>query len=66
VELPLSVEQAMRLLVSGGVILLLGVLTWRQWPLCWPYAVGLFLGINLVVSGASHVVLGLSARKLPA
>jgi uncharacterized membrane protein HdeD (DUF308 family) len=53
-------------LVSGGVILLLGVLTWRQWPLCRPYAVGLFLGINLVVSGASHVVLGLSARKLPA
>jgi len=52
-------------LLNGVVTLLLGVLIWRQWPLSGLYVVGLFLGINLVVSGASYVSLGLAARKLP-
>jgi uncharacterized membrane protein HdeD (DUF308 family) len=38
---------------------------WRQWPLSGLYVVGLFLGINLVLSGASYIGLGLAARKLP-
>jgi uncharacterized membrane protein HdeD (DUF308 family) len=27
--------------------------------------IGLFLGINLIVSGASYIALGLNARRLP-
>ena len=38
---------------------------WRQWPLSGLYVVGLFLGINLVLSGAGYISLGLAARKLP-
>jgi len=53
-------------LLNGVVTLVLGVLIWRQWPLSGLYVVGLFLGINLVVSGASYVSLGLAARRLPA
>jgi uncharacterized membrane protein HdeD (DUF308 family) len=53
------------MLLNGVVTLLLGILIWRQWPLSGLYVVGLFLGINLIVSGASFVSLGLSARKLP-
>jgi uncharacterized membrane protein HdeD (DUF308 family) len=52
-------------LCNGVVTLLLGVLIWRQWPLSGLYVVGLFLGINLIVSGASYVSLGLAARRLP-
>jgi uncharacterized membrane protein HdeD (DUF308 family) len=52
-------------LCNGVITLLLGVLIWRQWPFSGLYVVGLFLGINLIVSGASYVSLGLSARKLP-
>jgi uncharacterized membrane protein HdeD (DUF308 family) len=52
-------------LLNGVVTLLLGVLIWRQWPLSGLYVIGLFLGINLVVSGASYVSLGLAARRLP-
>jgi uncharacterized membrane protein HdeD (DUF308 family) len=52
-------------MLNGAITLLLGVLIWRQWPLSGLYVVGLFLGINLVVSGASYVSLGLRARKLP-
>jgi uncharacterized membrane protein HdeD (DUF308 family) len=53
------------MLVNGIVTLLLGILIWRQWPLDGLYVVGLFLGINLLISGASYVSLGLAARKLP-
>jgi uncharacterized membrane protein HdeD (DUF308 family) len=52
-------------LANGIVTLLLGILIWRQWPLSGLYVVGLFLGINLLMSGASYVSLGLAARKLP-
>jgi uncharacterized membrane protein HdeD (DUF308 family) len=53
-------------LLNGVVTLLLGILIWRQWPLSGLYVVGLFLGINLVVSGVTYVTLGLNVRKLPA
>jgi uncharacterized membrane protein HdeD (DUF308 family) len=53
------------MLFHGIVTLVLGVMIWRQWPLSGLYVVGLFLGINLVVSGASYISLGLTARKLP-
>jgi uncharacterized membrane protein HdeD (DUF308 family) len=52
-------------LLNGVVTLLLGVLIWRQWPLSGFFVIGIFLGINLLISGASYVSLGLAARKLP-
>ena len=52
-------------LLNGIITLLLGVFIWRQWPLSGMYVIGLFLGINLVISGASYVSLGLAARRLP-
>ena len=53
------------LLLNGIVTLALGVMIWRQWPLSGLYVVGLFLGINLVISGVTFINLGLHARKLP-
>lgn len=53
------------MLFNGIVTLALGVMIWRQWPLSGLYVVGLFLGINLVISGAGYISLGLSARRLP-
>jgi uncharacterized membrane protein HdeD (DUF308 family) len=53
-------------LFDGVVTLLLGVMIWRQWPLSGLYVVGLFLGVNLLISGAGYVSLGLSVRRLPA
>jgi uncharacterized membrane protein HdeD (DUF308 family) len=52
-------------LVNGIVTLLLGVLIWRQWPFSGLYVIGLFLGINLIISGAGYITLGLNARRLP-
>jgi uncharacterized membrane protein HdeD (DUF308 family) len=53
-------------LLEGIVTLALGIMIWKQWPLSGLYVVGLFLGINLFITGACYLNLGLSARKLPA
>jgi uncharacterized membrane protein HdeD (DUF308 family) len=53
-------------LLNGVITLLLGVLIWRQWPWSGLYVVGLFVGINLIISGANYIALGLTARRLPA
>jgi uncharacterized membrane protein HdeD (DUF308 family) len=50
---------------SGAITLLLGVMIWRQWPLSGLYVIGLFIGINMIISGASYLNLGLAARRLP-
>jgi uncharacterized membrane protein HdeD (DUF308 family) len=52
-------------LLSGAVTVLLGVLIWRDWPLSGLWVIGLFVGINLIFSGASYVALGLHAKNLP-
>lgn len=52
-------------LLSGVVPLLLGISIWRQWPFSGLYVIGLFLGINLLVSGASYLSLGLRLRNAP-
>jgi hypothetical protein len=45
------------MLLNGGVTLL-SVLIWRQWRPSGLYAIGLFPGINHVVSGVSYLGLG--------
>src|SRR5262249_36049919 len=54
------------MLLNGVITLLLGVLIWRQWPLSGLYVVGLFVGINLIISGVTYIALGMPARNLPA
>ncbi len=52
-------------LANGVITLLLGVMIWRHWPASGLIVIGLFLGINLAVSGMTFITLGLNARKLP-
>ena len=53
-----------RALVNGMVTVLLGVLTWRQWPESSLWVIGLFVGIEMMFCGLSWVMLGLAARRL--
>jgi uncharacterized membrane protein HdeD (DUF308 family) len=46
-------------LLNGIVTLLLGIMIWRQWPESAFWVIGLFVGIDLVFSGWSWVMLGL-------
>jgi len=49
--------------VSGIVTLLLGLIILARWPVSSLYVLGLFLGIDLVVAGASWIGIGLGLRQ---
>lgn len=49
--------------LSGLVTLALGVILLARWPLSGLYALGIFLGIDLVFAGAAWIGLGLAARS---
>jgi uncharacterized membrane protein HdeD (DUF308 family) len=51
-------------MLNGAITLLLGVLIWRSWPGDGLWVIGLLVGIELVFSGWSLVMLGLAARAL--
>jgi uncharacterized membrane protein HdeD (DUF308 family) len=50
-------------LLSGIVALILGIAIWRQWPLSGLRFIGLFVGIEMLFSGLSWVMLGLAVRS---
>ncbi|HVS36992.1 MAG TPA: hypothetical protein VMS17_15635, partial [Gemmataceae bacterium] len=50
------------LLVSGILELLLGLLIISSWPGSAAWVIGLFLGIRMLFSGSSMIVLGLTPR----
>ena len=47
---------------SGAVTLLLGLVILARWPVSSVYVLGLFLGIDLVIAGASWIGIGLDLR----
>jgi uncharacterized membrane protein HdeD (DUF308 family) len=49
---------------NGIVTLILGMLIWRQWPVSGVWVIGLFIGIDLIFSGWSWVMLSLAARRI--
>ena len=51
-------------LLNGVVALVLGILIWEQWPLSGLWVIGFFVGIDLIFSGWSSVMLALAARRL--
>lgn len=50
---------------NGIITLILGILVWAQWPVSGLWIIGLFIGIDLIVTGWTRVMLALTARKLP-
>jgi len=52
------------LLLNGLVTLVLGGLIWFHWPSSSVWAIGTLVGVNLLMTGISRLMLGLTARKL--
>jgi len=50
--------------VSGVLTLVLGGLIWCQWPVSGMWAVGILVGIDLLITGISMVVLAITIRRL--
>jgi uncharacterized membrane protein HdeD (DUF308 family) len=47
-------------LVNAVVTLLLGAMIWRHWPSSTVWAIGTLVGVNLMMTGISRVMLGRS------
>jgi uncharacterized membrane protein HdeD (DUF308 family) len=52
------------LLLNGLITLFLGVLIWVHWPSSSVWAIGTLVGVNLLMTGISRLMLGMAARKL--
>lgn len=46
----------------GAVTLILGILIWSKWPSNSAWVIGLLVGINLITSGISRIMISLAAR----
>jgi uncharacterized membrane protein HdeD (DUF308 family) len=49
-------------IVNGLIVFALGISIWRQWPASSLWVIGLFIGIDLIFSGWSWVMLGLVVK----
>lgn len=52
------------LLLHGIVTLLLGVLIWRHWPFSSLWALGTLVGISMLVTGITRLMMAIRIRKL--
>ena len=52
------------ILFDGIVTLLLGLLVWRQWPSSSLWVIGTLVGISMIFTGTTRLMLSLAARRL--
>lgn len=52
------------LLVNALITLLLGGLIWFHWPSSSVWAIGTLVGVNLLMTGISRLMIGIAARNL--
>ncbi len=52
------------LLLSGLLSLLFVYLLWRQWPLSGAWAIGVLVGLDLLLTGLAMIVLAFAMRKV--
>lgn len=51
-------------LFNGVIAVVLGVMIWRQWPVSGAWAIGVLVGIHILFTGWSMVILGTGARRV--
>ena len=58
-----SVQRASWLLVDGIITLLLGGMIYMQWPSSAAWTIGTLVGVSMIVSGVTRVMLSLAVRQ---
>ena len=51
-------------LVDGIITLLLGLMIYMQWPSSSAWAIGILVGVSMIISGVTRVMLSLAVRKV--
>jgi uncharacterized membrane protein HdeD (DUF308 family) len=52
------------LLVDGIITLILAVMIWRSWPVSSVWVIGTLVGISMIFSGFSRLMLSLAAKRV--
>jgi uncharacterized membrane protein HdeD (DUF308 family) len=52
------------LLLHGIITLLLGVMIWRHWPFSSLWALGTLVGISMLVTGVTRLMMAVKSRRL--
>jgi len=50
-------------LIDGIITLLLGLMIYLQWPSSSAWAIGTLVGISMIISGVTRVMLSLAVRR---
>ena len=58
-----SVGGSIWVLTDGIITLLLGLMIYMQWPSSSGWAIGTLVGISMIISGVTRVMMSLAARK---
>jgi len=58
-----SVQGSSWFLIDGIITLLLGLMIYMQWPSSSAWAIGTLIGVSMIVSGVTRVMLSLAVRK---
>lgn len=61
-----SMQGSSWVLVDGIVTLLLGLMIYRQWPTSSAWAIGTLVGVSMIISGVTRVIMSLTVRKVAA
>ena len=59
-----SEEASGWMLFNGIVAVLLGALIWFHWPSSSVWAIGTLVGVNLLITGVTRLMLGLAGRRV--
>ena len=59
-----SVQGSSWLLIDGIVTLLLGLMIYLQWPSSSAWAIGTLVGVSMIISGLTRVMLSVGVRKV--
>ena len=52
------------ILFDGLVTLILGLLVWKHWPSSSRWVIGTLVGISMIMTGMTRLMIGLAARRL--
>ena len=52
------------ILFDGIVTLILGLLVWRQWPSSSLWVIGTLVGISMIMTGTTRLMMSLAARRM--
>jgi uncharacterized membrane protein HdeD (DUF308 family) len=58
-----SMQGSSWVLIDGVITLLLGLMIYTQWPSSSAWAIGTLVGVSMIISGVTRVMLSLAVRK---